>query len=93
VDGQTFGQFGQGICPANQYSLESFCWYVPEFSVLWTPFVHNPGFSWQYPFLFAYAAGVAAYISWPLFRNWALTGRRDLSLIWAGYRKREAWRF
>jgi hypothetical protein len=93
VDGQTFGQFGQSICPANQYSLESFCWYVPEFSVLWTPFVHNPGFSWRYPFLFAYAAGAAVYVSWPLLRQWALTGYRDAALTWAGYRRRAAWRF
>jgi hypothetical protein len=93
IDGQTFGQFGQGICPANNYSLESFCWYLPEFSVLWTPFVHNPGFSWRYPFLFAYALGVVAYVSWPLLRQWAHSGYRDAGRAWSGYRERAAWRF
>jgi hypothetical protein len=93
IDGQTFGQFGQGICPANNYSLESFCWYVPEFSVLWTPFVHAPGFSWRYPLVFAYALGVVGYVSWPLLRQWARCGYRDVTRIWADYRNRAAWRF
>jgi hypothetical protein len=92
IDGQTFGQFGQSMCPANNYSLESFCWYVPEFSVLWTPFVHNPGFSWRYPFLFAYALSVVAYVAWPLLRQWAQAGYRDVTRSWAGYWKRAAWR-
>jgi hypothetical protein len=93
IDGQTFGQFGQGICPANHYSLESFCWYVPEFSVLWTPFIHNPGFSWRYPFLFAYALGVVTYVSWPLLRQWARSASRHAAKTWTGYRNRAAWRF
>jgi hypothetical protein len=93
IDGQTFGQFGQGVCPANNYSLESFCWYVPEFSVLWTPFVQNPGFSWRYPVLIAYAVVVVAYVSWPLLRQVAECGYRDVAQAWAGYRNRAAWRF
>jgi hypothetical protein len=93
IDGATFGQFGQGVCPANNYSLESFCWYVPEFSVLWTPFVQNPGFSWRYPFLFAYLLGVVGYVSWPLLRQWALSAYQDGTRTWTGYRNRAAWRF
>jgi hypothetical protein len=29
-------------CTAHQYALEAFCHYVPEFSVLWHPFVVHP---------------------------------------------------
>ena len=93
IDGQTFGRYGQGVCAANDYRLESFCWYLPEFSVLWTPFVGHPDFSWLYPIVIAYAAVVAAYVAWPLLRHWTVTLRRDLASIWAGYRRRAAWRF
>jgi len=93
IDGQTFGQFGQDVCTANQYRLESFCWYVPEFSVLWTPFVFHPRLSWQDPILIAYSAGVAAYVAWPLLRQWAVAMRLQVDLMWAAYRRRAAWRF
>ena len=29
-----FGLYGQGFCTENHYALESFCWYLPEYSVL-----------------------------------------------------------
>jgi hypothetical protein len=93
IDGATFGQFGQGICPANHYSLESFCWYLPEFSVLWTPFVGHPDFSWRYAVVIVYVAVVVALVAWPLFRQWTLTLYRDAALARAAYRKRSAWRF
>lgn len=92
VDGQVFGQLGQDVCAANSYRIEAFCWYVPEFSVLWTPFVH-PNFSWLLPIVVAYAATVAACVARPLFSKWALTVRRDLTMIWADYKGRSTWRF
>jgi hypothetical protein len=39
VNGVVFGQEGMGACWANNYELEFLCWYVPEFSALWRPFV------------------------------------------------------
>lgn len=39
IDGVIFGQKGMDICMANNYQLEFLCWYVPEFSALWRPFV------------------------------------------------------
>ena len=93
VDGETFAQFGQGVCPANDYRLESFCWYLPEFSVLWTPFVFHPGFSWRYPVVSAYAVVVVVYVAWPLLRQWPRTVYAEAELAWSAYRKRSAWRF
>jgi len=55
VDGQVFGRFAQDPCSANHYSLESLCWYVPEFSVLWTPFVFGAQVPWWGFVLIAYA--------------------------------------
>lgn len=92
VDGQVFGQFGQDVCSANSYRVEAFCWYVPEFSVLWTPFVH-PNFSWLLPIVVAYAAVVVACVARPLFGRWARTVRLDLAMTWADYRGRTTWRF
>ena len=39
INGAVFGLHGLQICLSNQYALESLCWYVPEFSVLFHPFV------------------------------------------------------
>jgi hypothetical protein len=93
IDGQTFGRFGQNVCTANNYYLESFCWYVPEFSLLYTPFVFHAHVTWPDSILIAYAAGVAIYIAYPLLREWTLTVYRDLKLTWAAYRQRASWRF
>lgn len=80
IDGAIFGLNGLDVCRANQYALESFCLYVPEFSVLWYPFVVvgqvgiRHGFvtaerlQWSH-FVFAgYALVVFAYLALPLLR-------------------------
>jgi hypothetical protein len=93
IDGQIFGRFAQTPCTANHYYLESFCWYVPEFSVLWTPFVFNAHLSWVGFPLIAYAVGVTGYVAHPLIREWTLAGRRELGQALAAYRSRAPWRF
>jgi hypothetical protein len=93
IDGQTFGRFAQSTCTANHYYLESFCWYVPEFSVLWTPFVFRAQLSIADFIVVGYAVGVAAYVAYPLLRQWAMVGYRDLGHAWAAYGRRAPWRF
>lgn len=39
VSGYLFGQDQMDACWANNYSNEYLCWYLPEFSALWRPFV------------------------------------------------------
>ena len=39
INGAVFGQQSMDVCWANDYELEFLCWYVPEFSALWRPFV------------------------------------------------------
>jgi hypothetical protein len=92
IDGQVFGRYGQDVCSANHYSLESFCWYVPEFSVLWTPFVFRAGLSLRDLVLVAFTAGAAGYVAWPLVGAWAAAAGRDARLAWAAYRGRGPWR-
>jgi hypothetical protein len=39
ANGVVFGQQGLDICTINNFALEHLCWFVPEFSVLFHPFV------------------------------------------------------
>jgi hypothetical protein len=84
IDGQTFGRFAQSACTANHYYLESLCWYVPEFSVLWTPFVFHAQPSWADYILIAYSVGVSGYVAYPLLRQWTVTAYGDLRHAWIG---------
>jgi hypothetical protein len=47
INGYLFGQHNLEICIENHYALESLCWYTPEFSALWRPFVIGPQ-SWLF---------------------------------------------
>jgi hypothetical protein len=93
IDGQVFGRFAQAPCQANHYYLEAFCWYVPEFSVLWTPFVFGGQLWWPHYILIAYAVGVTAYIAYPLLRQWAVAARSALGFAGAAYRSQAPWGF
>ena len=58
LDGAVFGMAHLEIGPANDYALESLTWYVPEFSVLWRPFVTVEGTPWwQWLRALVFAAG------------------------------------
>ena len=92
IDGQTFGNFAQSRCQANHYYLEAFCWYAPEFSVVWTPFVFHAHASWRDLIVIVYAAGVSIYVSYPLLRDWTLTAWRDVRLAVGSYGERTPWR-
>lgn len=40
LDGLLFGQNNMGdICTIQNYAIEAFCWYLPEFSAIFRPFV------------------------------------------------------
>jgi len=41
LNGVIFGMSNVEECSDNNYALENLCWYTPEFSVLWHPFVDN----------------------------------------------------
>jgi len=93
IDGAIFGRFGQSTCAANHYALESFCWYVPELSVLWTPFVFQASLSWPDLAILAYDLGVVAFVGWPLIIRWRASATDGLRATWNAYSSRTAWRF
>ena len=41
-DGAMLRFWKQEVCTSNGYAVEAFCWDVPEFSVLFTPFIWRP---------------------------------------------------
>lgn len=45
LDGYLFGQNEMEACWGENYSHEYLCWYVPEFSALWRPFI--TGAAWH----------------------------------------------
>jgi len=92
IDGQVFGRFAQDPCSANHYSLESLCWFIPEFSVLSTPFVFGAHVPWWGLVLIAYAVGISAYVALPLIKDWASALHGDATLAWSAYRRRPGWR-
>lgn len=53
-------------CTANNYALESFCHYVPEFSVLWHPFVVHPHLDLDHKLYLLYLLIVFVYFLVPL---------------------------
>ncbi|NID04179.1 hypothetical protein HBF26_04735 [Luteibacter jiangsuensis] len=45
LEGYLFGQRETDVCWADNYAQEHLCWYAPEFSALWRPFV--TGSAWK----------------------------------------------
>jgi hypothetical protein len=84
-----FGPAGDPVCVENDYSLEFLCWYAPEFSVLWRPFVEWPDLDASQVIFavlalvvflrlalpFAYATGPTAASSLARLRNWTVSER------------------
>ena len=69
VDGYLFGQAAMDACWVNNYAQESLCWYTPEFSALWHPFVTGDisKASGQRRALFAFwQIFTGAYLIWQL---------------------------
>ena len=54
------------VCSANRYALESFCWYVPEFSSLWQPVLHPPPLTATTVTIAAWCSIVFGYFAAPL---------------------------
>jgi hypothetical protein len=67
ISGLVFGEdYLAPYCTSFSYAYEHLCWYVPEFSVLWAPFVFRPEISSVgYIFLW-FGIGMWGVVSAPL---------------------------
>jgi hypothetical protein len=54
------------ICTANHSMLEALCYYTPEFSALWYPFVIHPALSLEQKLALGYYFIVFVYLATPL---------------------------
>ena len=63
-DGAMLRFWKQDVCTANGYAVEAFCWDVPEFSVLVTPFIWPPRLATGGWLLLGYVLLLAVRIGW-----------------------------
>jgi hypothetical protein len=91
-------QWGTGItlpalCTQHNYSLEMLCYYTPEFSTLWLPFVkYIPLASGQKLFL-AFSLLVFAYLTTPLVLKLFQQLREQAKIYSKIYLNPRVWRF
>src|SRR5262249_30267302 len=65
INGAVFASQDQ-VCLQNDYALESLCWYVPEFSVLWRPFITRAILPPQAGWIIAYGSLVYVWLATPV---------------------------
>lgn len=66
INGAVFNQKGLDICINNHYALSVLCFYAPEFSVLWHPFVVNVPLDKHEMLYVVYSVIVFIYLAIPL---------------------------
>ena len=54
------------VCTQHNFNLEMICYYVPEFSALWLPFVHHYALDIRQELFMSYVIIAAAYLILPL---------------------------
>lgn len=69
TNGAVFRNENISECIMNKYYLESFCWYIPEFSILWRPFVINKELTSNEIYFLFYQVFVFLYLAIPSFQR------------------------
>jgi hypothetical protein len=91
--GITFGMEGQQACVVNNYINEPYCWYVPEWSVLWHPFVQPRPLSFAEWAVALFYMLVLLYFLLPLARRISLSLYRRLGPSVLSFINGPSWRF
>jgi len=66
INGAVFDKDNLRACTDNSWALEFLCWYTPEFSVLWRPFLDRSPISFELGLFICYGAIVWMYLAAPL---------------------------
>jgi hypothetical protein len=90
INGAVFNQGNLDICQQDRYALESLCWYSPEFSVLWHPFVEPVRLSFDQALFIAYCGIVYVWLSAPLVKTLIMRARDSVA---ASRMNLRTWRF
>jgi hypothetical protein len=84
------------VCDTNHFALENLCWFTPDFSVLWYPFIAHlpPGQVSPRRIVFAvYSIAVFLYLALPLLADLVRDLRRRGASIRADAAHRRAFRW
>ena len=80
INGLVYGQLEMGIC--NEVAdIEPLCWYSPEFSALFRPFIVSKTLSGPQQTMFAYAAAVGIVLALPFTLELLRVGRHRLPAL------------
>ena len=66
------------VCFDNNYALEAFCWYVPEYSGLWQPFLGFPKLTTSSEITLAFCAVVFVWLAVPIVAGMLRSARDSL---------------
>jgi hypothetical protein len=64
INGMVYGQLDMSICNVDP-NMEPYCWYTPEFSALFRPFIVPKTLNLMEKTLFAYSAAVGVVLAAP----------------------------
>jgi uncharacterized membrane protein len=93
IDGVVFNTQTLDICLQNQDALQFLCHYVPEFSVLWRPFVVPEQIGVEQWLYIAYSVVTLAYLGLPLFRLIVGQALAEIRIQSQPYLKPGVWHF
>jgi hypothetical protein len=91
VNGAVFDKSNLRACTDNAWALEFLCWYTPEFSVLWHPFIERSPISFDQGVFIGYGTIVWVYLVAPLLTE--LGGRLRSASAGAAHRELDGLRF
>jgi hypothetical protein len=77
INGAVYGQLEMGICN-EQPNLEPHCWYTPEYSALFRPFIVPKTLNVMQKALFAYSVAVGGVLAAPFAIDLLRVGRERL---------------
>jgi hypothetical protein len=93
IDGAVFGQTALNICMANNYALEVLCFYTPEFSVLWHPFVVTIPLDKREILYIVFSVIIFSYLAIPLCGEMLKQAIEKVNLFSKEYLYVKSWRF
>lgn len=80
------------VCTANNYNLEMMCYYIPELSTLWTPFVFHMQIDRGQEIFLLYSLLTGAFLAMPLIIQISQQTARLLKTFCQTYVKPGVWR-
>ena len=92
ISGAVFDQRDLGLCTQNTWALELLCWYTPEFSALWHPFVNGLRLPADLIAIAVYLLIVYLWLALPLITEILRTAASTVAAARAR-RDRPVWRF